>query len=121
MSAEYRQAKYLLDLDHYTQRQLQIIYDYGCSRPPMESELKRLIDRAEDLEDYETIETVEELYGYVPSDDEEFDFMPYVEEEPVSQEEVDAVFTQIRAMCFGPIKPDNPNPKTHYRRQRIRK
>lgn len=117
MYREKRPAKYLEDLNVYTEHQINILYFNGYGRDPTDKELKDLLAKADALDDFENIQFILNSYNCDRIDDNEdndCDDDDGPSEPPASKEEIDALFDEIRASCVGPVKPQNPNPKNHF-------
>ena len=97
---EYREAKYLVDLEAYTTRQIDIIYG-NPKRRVSSSELINLVSRAETLEDYETVQAVMEKYGFdIPEEEQD---AKTEDLSSIDMNEVDAMFDSIRGMLYAPL------------------
>ena len=120
MYREKRPAKYLEDLNVYTKRQIKILYFNGYGRDPTDKELKDLLAKSDELDDFENIQFILNSYNCDRIDDNEdndCDDDDSPSEPPAPKEEIDALFDEIRASCVGPVKPQNPNPRNHFYRK----
>ena len=105
MSRLIRQAKYLIDLNFYTKREINILYYNGYGREPSKAELKRLAAKAVSLDDNENLDYLYIAYGYGQSEGDDTDSGLHKRYPPVPKEEIDAFLARVRASCVGPIKP----------------